>query len=117
MIDGVENDKVAAWYDGKRGIVLAIQRQPGTNTIEVVDAIKQLLPKFRAQMPAGVEMNVLFDRSVSIREAVNEVQLTLGIALVLVVLVIFAFLRTVRATVIPSLALPMSLIGTFAVIV
>lgn len=115
VIDGVENDKVAAWYDGKRGIVLAIQRQPGTNTIEVVDAIKKLLPKFRAQMPAGVEMNVLFDRSVSIREAVNEVQLTLGIALVLVVLVIFAFLRNVRATVIPSLALPMSLIGTFAV--
>jgi HAE1 family hydrophobic/amphiphilic exporter-1 len=115
VVDGVENDKAAAWFDGKRGIVLAVQRQPGTNTIEVVDAIKKLLPKFRAQMPAGVNMDVLYDRSESIRESVDEVQLTLGIALVLVVLVIFIFLRTVRATVIPSLALPMSIIGTFAV--
>ncbi|MFZ0487111.1 MAG: efflux RND transporter permease subunit, partial [Arenicellales bacterium] len=115
VVDGVENDKAAAWFDGKRGIVLAVQRQPGTNTIEVVDAIKKLLPKFRAQMPAGVNMDVLYDRSESIRESVDEVQLTLGIALVLVVLVIFIFLRTARATVIPSLALPMSIIGTFAV--
>jgi HAE1 family hydrophobic/amphiphilic exporter-1 len=114
VIDGVQNDRVAAWFNGERGVVLAIQRQPGTNTIEVVDAIKKLLPTFRAQIPAGIEMNVLYDRSQSIRESVAEVQFTLLLALVLVVLVIFLFLRNLSATVIPSLALPLSIIGTFS---
>jgi len=115
VIDGVQNDKVAAWFKGKRGIVLAIQRQPGTNTIEVVNNIKQLLPTFRAEVPPSIELEVLYDRTVSIRASVDEVQFTLYLALMLVVLVIFLFLRNVAATVIPALALPMSIIGTFAV--
>lgn len=115
VIDGVQNNRVAAWFNGQRGVVLAIQRQPGTNTIEVVDAIKKLLPTFRAQIPAGIEMSVLYDRSESIRESVAEVQFTLVLALALVVLVIFLFLRNLTATVIPSLALPLSVIGTFSV--
>src|SRR6185503_3628160 len=115
VIDGVQNDKVAAWFKGKRGIVLAIQRQPGTNTIEVVNNIKQLLPTFRAEVPPSIELEVLYDRTVSIRASVDEVQFTLYLALMLVVLVIFLFLRNIAATVIPALALPMSIIGTFAV--
>jgi len=115
VINSVQTDKVAAWYNGQRGIVLAIQRQPGTNTIEVVNAIKKLLPTFRAQVPAGVEINVLYDRSQSIRESVNDVQFTLLLALALVVMVIFLFLRNLSATVIPTMALPMSIIGTFSV--
>jgi HAE1 family hydrophobic/amphiphilic exporter-1 len=115
IIDGVQNDKVAAWFKGKRGIVLAIQRQPGTNTIEVVDSIKALLPTFRAEVPPAVEIETLYDRSVSIRASVDEVQFALYLALMLVVLVIFLFLRNIPATVIPALALPMSIIGTFAV--
>jgi HAE1 family hydrophobic/amphiphilic exporter-1 len=115
VIDSVENDKIASWYNTTRAVVLAIQRQPGTNTVEVVDSIKQLLPTFRSQMPASVELTVLYDRSVSIRDSVNDVKFTLFLALCLVVLVIFLFLRNVSATVIPSLALPMSIVGTFAV--
>jgi HAE1 family hydrophobic/amphiphilic exporter-1 len=115
VIDSVQNDKVAAWFKGKRGIVLAIQRQPGTNTIEVVDNIKQLLPTFRAEVPPSVEIETLYDRSVTIRASVQEVQFTLYLALMLVVLVIFLFLRNIPATIIPSIALPMSIIGTFAV--
>jgi len=115
IIDGVQNDKVAAWFKGKRGIVLAIQRQPGTNTIEVVDSVKKLLPTFRAEVPPAVEIETLYDRSVSIRASVGEVQFALYLALMLVVLVIFLFLRNIPATVIPALALPMSIIGTFAV--
>jgi len=95
-------------------VILAIQRQPGTNTIEVVDAIDALLPTFRAQVPPSVSLNRLYDRSQSIRASVRDVQETLLIALVLVVGVIFVFLRNVRATIIPSLALPMSIIGTFS---
>jgi HAE1 family hydrophobic/amphiphilic exporter-1 len=114
VIDSVENDKVASWYKETRAVVLAIQRQPGTNTIEVVDNIKKLLPVFRAQIPASVDLNVLYDRSTSIRESVADVKFTLLLALCLVVLVIFLFLRNLSATVIPSLALPFSLIGTFA---
>src|SRR6185503_7725037 len=109
------NDKVAAWFKGKRGIVLAIQRQPGTNTIEVVDNIKRLLPTFRAEVPPAVEIETLYDRSVTIRASVEEVQFTLYLALALVVMVIFLFLRNIPATIIPSMALPMSIIGTFAV--
>ena len=114
-IDSVENDKIASWFNGERGITLAIQRQPGTNTVAVVDAVKALLPSFRAQMPASVQLDILFDRSVSIRDSVNDVQFTLVVTVALVVLVIFLFLRRLSATVIPSLALPMSIVGTFAV--
>ena len=95
--------------------MLAIQRQPGTNTIEIVNSIKKLLPTFRAQAPAGIKIEILYDRSDSIRESVNDVQFTLMLALALVVLVIFLFLRNFSATLIPSLALPMSIVGTFSV--
>jgi HAE1 family hydrophobic/amphiphilic exporter-1 len=115
VVDGVENDKVAAWFKDKRGIVLAIYRQPGTNTIQVVDAVKKLLPTFRAEVPAGISIEVLFDRSVTIRQSVEEVEFTLMLALALVVMVIFIFLRNLSATAIPSVALPMSIVGTFAV--
>ena len=114
VIDSVQSDKVAAWFKGKRGIVLAIQRQPGTNTIDVVNSIKKLLPTFRAEVPAGIEINILYDRSVTIRGSVEEVEFTLLLSLVLVVMVIFIFLRNIPATIIPSVALPLSIIGTFA---
>ena len=114
VIDSVENNKVASWYNNKRAVILAIQRQPGTNTVEVVDSIKKLLPTFRAQMPASVNLNILYDRSVSIKESVDDVKFTLFLAICLVVLVIFLFLRNLSATVIPSMALPMSIVGTFA---
>jgi len=115
VIDSVENDKIASWYRDTRAIVLAIQRQPGTNTVAVVESIKKLLPRFRDQMPGSVNLDVLFDRSISIRESVDDVQFTLVLTVCLVVLVIFLFLRNLSATVIPSLALPMSIMGTFAV--
>jgi HAE1 family hydrophobic/amphiphilic exporter-1 len=114
-IDSVENDKLAAWFNDERGIVIAIQKQPGTNTIQIVDTIKKVLPTFRAQAPAGLNMEILYDRTESVRESVHDVQFTLMLALVLVVLVIFLFLRNLSATLIPSLALPMSIIGTFSV--
>jgi HAE1 family hydrophobic/amphiphilic exporter-1 len=115
VIDSVENDKIASWYNNTRAIVLAIQRQPGTNTVEVVDSIKALIPQFRTLVPASVNLDILYDRSASIRDSVNDVKVTLFIALCLVVLVIFLFLRNLSATLIPSLALPMSIIGTFTV--
>ncbi len=115
VIDSVENDKIASWYNTTRAVVLAIQRQPGTNTVRVVDSIRQLLPTFRSQLPASVNLTILYDRSVSIRDSVNDVKFTLFLALCLVVLVIFLFLRNVSATIIPSLALPMSIVGTFAI--
>jgi len=115
VIDSVENDKVASWYRDTRAIILAIQRQPGTNTVEVVDSIKKLIPVFREQMPASVNLNIMFDRSESIRDSVHDVQFTLILTVCLVVLVIFLFLRNLSATVIPSLALPMAIVGTFAV--
>ncbi|HLO25539.1 MAG TPA: efflux RND transporter permease subunit [Geobacteraceae bacterium] len=114
VIDSVENNKAASWYIDQRSVILAIQRQPGTNTIEVVDSIKKLLPVFRSQIPASVNLNVLYDRSVSIRESVKDVKFTLVLTICLVVLVIFLFLRNISATIIPSLALPFSIIGTFA---
>jgi HAE1 family hydrophobic/amphiphilic exporter-1 len=115
IIDSVENDKVAAWFNDRRSVTLVIQRQPGTNTVEVVDSIKALLPVLRQQIPPSVDVNVRYDRSVSIRESVRDVKFTLLLAIVLVVLVIFLFLRNLSATVIPSLALPFSIIATFAV--
>jgi HAE1 family hydrophobic/amphiphilic exporter-1 len=115
VVDSVENDKVASWFNNTRTITLAVQRQPGTNTIEVVDSIKKLLPQFRTLIPASVSLDIRYDRSASIRDSVRDVKTTLFIALCLVVLVIFLFLRNVSATVIPSLALPMSIVGTFTV--
>jgi len=115
VIDGVQTDKVASWYKDERAVVLAIQKQPGTNTIEVVDSINRLMPAFRAQLPASVNLNTLYDRSVSIRASVHDVQFTLMLAIALVVLVIFLFLRNLSATIIPSLAVPMSILGTFMV--
>src|SRR6185369_13833583 len=114
VFDSVQNDKIAAWYNGTRAIMLAVQRQPGTNTIEIVDAVRKILPTFESQLPPAIKLNVFYDRSVSIRAAVHDVQMSLLLALVLVVAVIFVFLRSVSATIIPSLALPLSIIGTFA---
>jgi HAE1 family hydrophobic/amphiphilic exporter-1 len=115
VIDSTQSDKTAGWFNGVRGIILSIQRQPGYNTVQVVDDIKRLLPQFRAQVPASVEIDTLYDRSKSIRESVRDVEFTLVLTACLVVLVIFLFLRNVSATIIPSLAVPMSVIGTFAV--
>jgi HAE1 family hydrophobic/amphiphilic exporter-1 len=113
-IDSVENDKVASWYNKTRTIMLAIQRQPGTNTVEVVNGVKKLLPVFRSQLPASISLNILYDRSQSIRNSVHDVKFTLFLALCLVVMVIFLFLRNITATLIPSLALPLSIVGTFS---
>jgi HAE1 family hydrophobic/amphiphilic exporter-1 len=112
--DSVENNKVASWFNNRRAVVLAIQRQPGTNTVAVVDAIKNLMPQFRTMLPASVNLDVLFDRSVSIRNSVNDVKFTLWLTVCLVVMVIFLFLRNLSATIIPSMALPMSIVGTFS---
>src|SRR5499433_3384689 len=114
VIDSVENDKVATWFNDARAIVLAIQRQPDANTVQVVDLVRQALPAMRAQVPPSIQMEPLFDRSLSIRAAVTDVQETLAIAIALVIMVIFLFLRKVSATIIPALAVPVSLIGTFA---
>ncbi|PWT92981.1 MAG: acriflavine resistance protein B [Blastocatellia bacterium] len=115
IVDSVENNRLASYYNGQQVVTLTIQRQPGTNTVEVVDAIRKLLPNFRQQLPASVTLDVLYDRSDSIRESVNDVQFSLLLAIALVVLVIFIFLRNVRATIIPTFALPTSIIFTFAV--
>ena len=129
--DSVENDKAASWFMNKlspgdahslgetirqnRSILLMVQRQPGTNTIKVVDGIKDLLPAFQAQLPASINLDVYSDRSLSIRESVHDVKFTLVLAVALVVMVIFLFLRTLSATLIASLAIPIAVIGTFAV--
>ena len=110
-------EKSSIQNSGVRAIVLAIQRQPGTNTVQVVDAIKKLLPTFRTQIPAAVNVDILYDRSQSIRESVDDVQFTLLLTIALVVLVIFLFLRNISATLIPSLAVPLSIVATFAVMV
>ncbi len=131
VTDSVENDKAASWFMNKlapsdqyppgenisqnRSILLFVQRQPGTNTIKVVDAIKDLLPAFRAQLPASISLDIYSDRSLAIRESVHDVKFTLVLAIALVVLVIFLFLRALTATLIASLAIPIAVIGTFAV--
>ena len=119
IVDGVEDQRTASWFytphGEQRAITLGIQRQPGTNTMAVADAIKALLPQFRAELPASVHMDVLYDRSDTIRESYRDVQFTMLLTLGLVIMVIFVFLRNVWATVIPSLALPFSIVGTFAV--
>jgi HAE1 family hydrophobic/amphiphilic exporter-1 len=112
-IDSVENQRIASWNVDQRAIVLAVQRQPGANTIDTVEAIQRVLPSFQSGLPAAIEMKVLFDRSVSIREAIEDVQFTLILAGFLVLLVILLFLRNLSATLIPSLALPISIVGTF----
>ena len=112
--DSVENTRIASWNVDKRAIVLAIQRQPGANTIETVDAITRILPSFQEKLPAAITMRILFDRSNSIREAIDDVQFTLVLSGFLVIMVILLFLRNLSATVIPSLALPISVVGTFA---
>ena len=114
VIDSVENNRVASWFNGRRSVTMTVQRQPGTNTVAVVDAIRALMPQFKQQLPASVNLDVLNDRSISIRQSVNDVQFSLLLAMGLVVMVIFLFLRNVRATIIPTLALPTSIVGTFA---
>jgi hydrophobic/amphiphilic exporter-1 (mainly G- bacteria), HAE1 family len=115
VLDDVQDSRNASWFDGHRAIVLAVQRQPGTNTVAVADAVKRTLVALGPQLPASVRVETLYDRSLSIRDSVNDVKTTLFITLCLVVLVIFLFLRNLSATVIPSLALPLSIVGTFAV--
>jgi len=115
VVDSVENDKTAAWFVDSRAMVLAIQKQPGTNTVAVAERVRQLLPKFREQLPASVSLHVVFDRSESIRASARDVQFTLLFTLFLVAVVIFLFLRNLSATLIPSLAMPLSIVGTFAV--
>ncbi|HUZ71908.1 MAG TPA: efflux RND transporter permease subunit [Stellaceae bacterium] len=114
VVDSVENDQVADWLNGQRSVLLAVKRQPDANTVEVVDSVKRLIPVFESQLPPSVQLHVLLDRSVSIRNSVNDVQFTFLLTAALVVLVIFIFLRNVTATLIPALALPVSVIGTFA---
>jgi HAE1 family hydrophobic/amphiphilic exporter-1 len=114
VIGSVENDKAAAWYNDERSISLAIFKQPGENTVAVAEAVRKLLPTFQKQLPASASLHVVYDRSLPIRASVEDVKFTLLLTLVLVVLVIFLFLRKLSATVIPSLALPFSIVGTFA---
>ena len=114
-IDDVEDNKSSTWYGDVQGLMLVIYRQPGSNTVEIVNQINKAMPQLRAQVPASVELNMLYDRSISIREGIHDVQFTLGLAAGLVVLVIFLFLRSISATIIASIALPISIVGTFAV--
>ncbi|SEG79746.1 efflux RND transporter permease subunit [Bosea lathyri] len=115
VYDSVENDQTASWYNGKRSIILAVYRQSDANTVEVVDSIKNRLDSYRAQLPAAINLDVLNDRSIPIREAVEDVEFSLMVAIALVIMVIFLFLKSLAATLIPTLALPISLVGTFAV--
>ena len=115
VYDSVQDTKIANWINAVPGIILAVQRQPGTNTIDIVNAINKLLPRFRAIMPPAMYLTTEYDKSISIQQSVDDVKFSLFLAIILVVLVIFLFLRNLSATVIPSLALPMSIIGTFAV--
>jgi HAE1 family hydrophobic/amphiphilic exporter-1 len=114
VVDSVENNKIAGWFNGRRSIVLGVQRQPDANTVAVVDAIREKLPALRAQIPASIQLEIMMDRSIGVRQAVFDVQETLAIAVALVILVIFLFLRSASATLIPALAVPISLIGTCA---
>jgi multidrug efflux pump len=115
VIDGVENTKLAAWMNKTPAIILNIQRQPGANTIQVVDRIKQLLPQLKANLPAGIDVSVLTDRTMTIRGSIRDVQFSLMLTIALVVMAIFLFLRNLRATIIPSVAVPLSLVGTLGV--
>ena len=115
VVDDVENSKLAAWMNKTPAVILNIQRQPGANTIQVVDRIKQLLPQLKASLPAGIDVSILTDRTTTIRASVEDVQFSLMLTIALVVMAIFLFLRNLRATVIPSVAVPLSLVGTFGV--
>src|SRR5690348_578297 len=115
VTDGVQDQYIANWVNGVPGIMLSVQRQPGTNTIEIVNNIRALIPHFFSMIPPSVNLSVEYDRSAPIRESVNDVEFTLLLAIALVILVIFLFLRNVSATVMPSLALPLAIMGTFAV--
>ena len=115
VIDGAENTRLAAWANQLPAIIVNIQRQPGANVIEVVDRIKQLLPQLQAALPAAVDVTMLTDRTITIRASVHDVQFELFLAVALVVMVIFLFLRSLSATIIPSVAVPLSLVGTFGV--
>ena len=112
VVDGAQNDKLGAWMNKTPAIILNIQRQPGANVISVVDGIKALLPQLQATLPAAIDVAVLTDRTITIRASVRDVEYELTLAVVLVVLVIFVFLRNARATLIPSLSVPLSLVGT-----
>ncbi|MGE0653518.1 MAG: efflux RND transporter permease subunit, partial [Alphaproteobacteria bacterium] len=114
-IDNVEFNKVSTWYGERQGLLLAVYRQPGSNTVRIVEDIEKLLPSLRQQLPASIDLEVMYDRAHSIKESVIDVQFTLVLAAALVVLVIFLFLRNLAATIIASIALPISVIGTFAV--
>src|SRR5262245_11727831 len=115
VVDGAENSRLAAWVDQTAAVIVNIQRQPGTNVIEVVDRVKQLLPQLRSSLPNAVDLQLVTDRTVTIRASVHDVQFELMLAVALVVMVIFLFLRSLAATVIPSVAVPLSLVGTFGV--
>jgi HAE1 family hydrophobic/amphiphilic exporter-1 len=114
VIDGVENDKTAAWYDGVRGVMLAVQRQPGSNTVAVCDNVKKILEQVRKEMPPAIKLRINFDESDAIRGSINDVKFTLLLTVCLVVMVIFLFLRNISATLIPGAAVPLSIVGTFA---
>jgi len=114
-VDGVENDQLAAWSNGTRAILVNVQRQPGANVIQVAERVKKLLPLLRASMPAGVDVRVVSDRTETVRASVRDVEITLAITIGLVVVVIFLFLRDLRATAVPAVAVPLSLVGTFGV--
>ena len=115
VLDGVENDKIRAWVNDDRTVLLAVQRQPGTNTVDVVDSVRRLLPIFRTEIPPSVNLEVVHDNSTSIRDSIRDVRFTLILTICLVVMVIFIFLRNISATLIPGLAVPLSIIGTFAI--
>ena len=115
VLDDVENNKITAWWNDSRTIILAINRQPGTNTVQVVDNIRKLLPEFRAAIPPAIKLGIIYDRSIDIRDSINDVKFTLLLTVCLVVMVIFLFLRNISATVIPGIAVPLSIVGTFAV--
>jgi multidrug efflux pump len=113
VVDGAQNDYLAAWMNTVPAVILNVQRQPGANVIEVADRIRELLPQLKEGVPAAIDVALLTDRTVTIRASVRDVEIELILAVVLVVLVIFVFLRSVRATIIPSLSVPLSLVGTF----
>ncbi len=115
VLDGVENDALAGWANTQRAVIVNVQRQPGANVIQVADRVKALLPQLQASLPQGLDVKVLSDRTQTVRASVEDVEFTLTLTIVLVVLVIFAFLRNVRATIIPAVTVPLSLVGTFAV--
>ncbi|MDX8127634.1 MdtB/MuxB family multidrug efflux RND transporter permease subunit [Methylomonas sp. OY6] len=114
VVDGAENVRLAAWANDNAAVIVNIQRQPGANVIEVVDSIQELLPKLQASLPPGIDVKALTDRTVTIRASVHDVQFELLLAVALVVMVIFLFLRNIPATIIPGVAVPLSLVGTFA---